>query len=308
MTVFEEFRRMTACYPVLEVQPEWVIESENMGSKEKSWYLVPELNESNWLLKYPRRPGSGEHWAEKITSEVAKILGIPCARVELARFNNRVGSVTENIVPDDQELVHGNEVLEYHVPQPDARVLNFRLSDHTLQNIWAALDNAFESDRDAVEAKGQFSHYLVLDAVVGNVDRHSENWGLLQLQGGDQLVESLSPSYDHGSSLGRELSDERREQRLANGSVGEYAERGRGGVYWSDADRYGPSALQLVRLASGEYPALLLPAIENLRQLDDVTLHHIVSKVPNDWMSELAKSFALELMSYNREQLRGVVR
>ena len=263
---------MTDYYPIIEVEPQQVLQPEGMGSKEKSWYSVPEINQSKWLLKHPQRLGSGDHWAEKIAAEVANVLGVPCARVELARFEGRVGSVTENIVPDDCELVHGNEVLEFRLPQPDNGILNFRLSDHTLENIWVALDNAFGSDHDASEAKRQFAQYLVLDAVVGNVDRHSENWGLLQLRSGTQPVESLSPSYDHGSSLGRELSDQRRAQRLSNGSVGEYAERGRGGVYWSDADRHGPSPLQLVRLASNEYPGLLLPSIENIRQLDDVTL------------------------------------
>ena len=44
------------------------------------------------------------------------------------------------------------------------------------------------------------------------------------------------------------------------------------------------------------------------RQLDDVTLHQIVGKVPIGWMSEPARSFAVELMRYNREQLQGVIR
>ena len=171
-----------------------------------------------------------------------------------------------------------------------------------------ALENAFESDHDAVEAKRQFAQYIVLDAVIGNVDRHSENWGLLKPRSGAHLVELLAPSYDHGSSLGRELSDERRDQRLSNVRVGEYAERGRGGVYWSDSDRFGPSPVQLVRLAAPEYPALFYPAIESLSQLDDVSLNHIVGRVPMGWMSELAKSFAVELICYNREQLQEVIR
>ena len=297
---------MTAYYPIVEVQPNQVLQSEEMGSKEKSWYSVPEINESNWLLKHPRRLSSGEHWAEKIASEVAKILRIPCVRVEFARFGNRVCSITENIVPNDCELVHGNEVLEFRVPQPDAGILNFRLSDHTLGNIWVALDKTFASDHDASEAKRQFAQYLVLDAIVGNVDRHSENWGLLQLRSGAQLIKSLSPSFDHGSSLGRELSDERREQYLANGRVGEYAERGHGGVYWSARDRYGPSPIQLVRLATREHPDLLHPAIESVEWLDDTSVHRIVNLVPIGWMLESAGSFAFELMLYNRDRLKEV--
>jgi len=39
-------------YPIIEVQPEWVVEPEGMGSKRKFWYRQTEESAA-WLFKYP---------------------------------------------------------------------------------------------------------------------------------------------------------------------------------------------------------------------------------------------------------------
>ena len=81
-------------YSIIEVKREWATESEDMGSKDKFWYLHPE-DENAWLFKYPR-PDTGEHWAEKLAAEVSALLEIPHARVELGIFENAKGSVTKS--------------------------------------------------------------------------------------------------------------------------------------------------------------------------------------------------------------------
>ena len=69
-------------YPIIEIQPEWVIAEEDMGSKPKFWYRAS-ADEAEWLFKYPQRD-TGQHWAEKIAAELANATGIPHAPVELA--------------------------------------------------------------------------------------------------------------------------------------------------------------------------------------------------------------------------------
>ena len=71
---------MSDLYPIVEVTRESVSESEEMGSKDKFWYLHPKTEEG-WLFKYPRC-NTGEHWAEKIAAELANLLEISHARVE----------------------------------------------------------------------------------------------------------------------------------------------------------------------------------------------------------------------------------
>lgn len=62
---------------------------------------------------------------------------------------HRRGSVSESFVCDDQELVHGNQVLEWSVVGYDSN-LRFGQSDHSFDNIWNSLDRVFE-EREAVE-------------------------------------------------------------------------------------------------------------------------------------------------------------
>ena len=293
-------------YRVLKVESENEIQTEEMGSKAKSWFLIPEENDAEWLFKRPQREGSGEPWAEKIAAEIAGLLGIPHARVEFAEYQGIRGSVTENIVPDHHNLIHGNEVLESTFLYQDNRDLNFHSSAHTLGNIWLALDAIFGLDAVRLDAKNKFAEYLVLDAVVGNTDRHSENWGVLQRQDASRGIESLAPSYDHGSSLGHELMEERRGLWFKRG-VDVYVQRGRGQIYWHRTDGHRPSPLELINLAVYEYPEPFRKAIAKVDNLDDSALQGIVNAVPDGWMEPSTRKFAIELMHYSCGRLREAI-
>lgn len=292
---------MNRPYPIIEIQEEWVFAPEAMGSKYKFWYRQADGG-VNWLFKRPRG-NTGEHWAEKIAEAVANRLQIPHARVELAVFSRGMGSATESFVVDGEELVHGNQMLAVSAPSydPDMR---FGQSAHTLENIWAALDRVFVESDAAEDAKRQFAEYVTLDAVIGNTDRHHENWGVVIEWTGEEWVGFLAPSFDHASSLGRELTDENRDRILNENSVGHYAERGRGGIYWTRDDKRAPSPLELARLAAERYPRLFSPALENLNDLSESSLWQVVNRVPDYWMSKSAKRFAVPLMRYNLERLR----
>lgn len=83
---------------------------EQMGTKAKFWYRAP--NGEEWLFKFAR-DRTGEHWSEKIASEIGAALGVPCAHVELAYCDGLLGSVSRSFIDSDQEsLVHGNELLQ----------------------------------------------------------------------------------------------------------------------------------------------------------------------------------------------------
>ena len=148
------------------------------AAKSKFWFLRPGENERRWLFKYPR-PGTGEHWAEKIAAEVAGLLAVHCASVELAISQGLYGSATESFIENDQQLFHGNQILASRVGDYDPK-LTFGHNRHTLQNIWLTLERSFETPEGADAAKARFASFLVLDAVIGNTDRHHENWGLAQ--------------------------------------------------------------------------------------------------------------------------------
>ena len=291
-------------YPVIEVDAA-ALRPEDMGSKSKFWYTSRE-DGAQWLFKHPRAD-SGEHWAEKIAEQVAGLLGIPRGEVELAVFGGARGSATKSFIEDKQELVHGNQILGRTETGYDADMV-FRQSSHTLQSVMRGMDRVFELPEAAERAKRQFAEYVALDALIGNTDRHHENWGIVRRCEGSGWVGSLAPSYDHASSLGRELTDERRDARLRNGGVGRYLERGRGGIYWEQDARRVPNPLRLALLAVERYPDIFVPALRNLDRLSESSIVRIVNRVPDDWMSESARRFAVSIMRYNIAKLQEVVR
>src|SRR4051794_26944632 len=85
--------------------------TEPIGSKEKFWFRDP-TDQSLWLFKRARA-GTGEDWAEKIAAEIAELLGLPHAGVELAHHEGAPGIATKDFTADQRhgDLVHGNELL-----------------------------------------------------------------------------------------------------------------------------------------------------------------------------------------------------
>ena len=293
-------------FSVIGVQSHWVLEPEEMGSKRKFWYSPPGKEQPRWLFKYPQS-GTGQHWAEKVAAEIAGSIGIPRAGVELAEFNGDRGSATKSFAHDGVELIHGNQILAAFLDDYDPQK-RFRQSDHTVHNILNAVDRIFEEDAAKRKAKELMAEYMVLDALIGNTDRHHENWGVILRRRQDKWVGALAPSFDHASSLGRELRDDKRETRLANGRVGAYVERGRGAVYWSTTDSHGPSPMELVRRSADNYPEIFLPALRKLDRINEASIDDILHRVPIGWMSRRAMDFAKAMVMINLVQLREVLR
>lgn len=292
-----------AAYPILEVRTNWHPAPEPMGSKRKFWFRSDATGGRDWLFKYPR-PGTGEHWAEKIAAEVASALRIRHAKVDLADFQGHRGSATESFARGGRELHHGNDLLEGAVYGYDPKK-RFGQSSHTLGNIWAAMDYAFVHPGTARRAKTIIAEYLVLDAIIGNTDRHHENWGLLRRRTAGGWHAMVAPSFDHASSMGRELQNTRRERLLAENRVGSYVERGRGGVYLEED---GPqiSPLDLLRRSVDNHGRYFSSALARLRRLDAVTIAAIVDRIPDDWMSAPARTLAVAIMCYNFNQLQDL--
>ena len=79
---------------------------EQLGSKPKFWCV--DDNGHPWLFKYTRE-NTGEHWAEKVAAELAVLLQLPAAAVNLAEFEDRKGCCSKSFItnPKVETLVHG---------------------------------------------------------------------------------------------------------------------------------------------------------------------------------------------------------
>lgn len=277
-------------YPIISIPLEAREDTEQLGSKPKFWVL---LDGQRWLFK-EARPNTGEDWAEKAAAEIAHALHINAAKVELAEYNGKVGCISCNFVDVDagEALVHGNEIMAWSVTGYDKAKI-FRQADHTLENIQLAIRAlAGFADTDAVLT--ELASYMVLDALIGNTDRHHENWGLRAHSPVVQQARVLSaaPSFDHASSLGRELLDAKRAELLKNQQVTRYISKGRGGIFRDPDQAHGENPLRLVQVAARAYPSYFRPAIARVAALEVQTLHRIFQRLPPERASDTAKRFA----------------
>jgi hypothetical protein len=297
-------------YPILTVDPNSVEDEEQLGSKPKFWFRH---EGRRWLFKEVR-PNTGEHWAEKVAAELAVLLGVTAAKVELAECLGKRGSASQSFIQARRKevLVHGNEVLAGAVTGYDM-TKRFRQSDHTLDNIIRAVESVFDPGPRRMAAAEHLCGYLTLDALIGNTDRHHENWGLViaredtsnAFAGGAFAPISLvvAPSFDHASSLGRELLDAERERRLKEKSVLHYIKKGHGGIFGTVSDKHGLSPLGVALLARQRYPKLFERWWQRLAELDELQMRQIVELVPPDWISPQARDFALAALCASRHEL-----
>src|SRR5689334_22831207 len=97
----------TAPYRIVRVPSDARLMEEPMGSKEKFWWR--DQAGQHQLFKRSRA-GTGEHWSEKVASELGALLELPCARVELATWRDTPGCIVQSFLRDrSAPLVHGNE-------------------------------------------------------------------------------------------------------------------------------------------------------------------------------------------------------
>lgn len=151
-----------------------------------------------------------------------------------------------------------------------------------------------------------FIGYLMLDAWIGNQDRHDENWGVLRMNEGNLF---LSPSFDHGSSMARNEPDDSRLLRLTTKDmprhITSFVASARSGFFPVGAVPKTPPLYTLE--AFQQAAAQSLPAAEEWRErLHAITPSQIVDTinlVPEAWMSQPARAFTAELLRLNRERI-----
>ena len=133
---------MADIYPILELSVDSPETTEQLGSKPKFWFRM-ENDEQPWLFKFTRE-GTGEDWSEKIASEIAALLHVPAARVELATFMGKRGCASRSFVQTHAgfDLIHGSELLPGRVLGYD-RHKRWQQSDHCIENILKVVQHAF---------------------------------------------------------------------------------------------------------------------------------------------------------------------
>ncbi len=189
------------------------------GSRPRLTLVHNQTNQTFFFKTYTHNPR--EVWAECLASHIAELVGIKAQAVTIktapkglvramkTRYGNvlprdwkPIGTLARNIFPKNIDITYGSAIV-----QTPTEPL-------TLEQIEIRMKSKYYAAEDLLQA---FSDMVIFDVLIGNMDRHHENWGICEdkkykqqlLFEKKQLVglRNYTPLFDHGSSLMFELSD-----------------------------------------------------------------------------------------------------
>jgi len=97
---------------------------------------------------------------------------------------------------------------------------------------------------------------LAFDALIGNTDRHHDNWGILLTQSTDGIIASLSPAFDNGTSMGYEIFEENFHKFNTEEKLMHYIGKGTHHLRWHQDDTARMSHSELLVKLVRTYPDL----------------------------------------------------
>ncbi|MGF6697597.1 hypothetical protein OKW38_002209 [Paraburkholderia sp. MM5496-R1] len=304
-------------FPIIDVPLGAAELFEQLGTKEKFWYA--DVRFGHTLFKQGR-PNTGENWAEKLACELADALGMPHAFYELARCGDQAGVVSPSFVPSKGRLVHGNEIFAKTKPYVEyADAKPYRSRAHTIRLFAAFFKHTddgklllpptdFAAFESVTTAGDVVVGYLMLDAWIGNQDRHDQNWGVV-IDPADRKHLFLAPSFDHGSSFARNLTDAACEDvvqtRDKRRHISAFVQRARSGLYPHGA---ADGSKSLLTIDAFFYMAKLWPdaSLAWLNRLAMITPERIADTValfPDEIATPVRKRFLVEFLILNRQRL-----
>lgn len=296
-------------FDVIQVNSALANSLEPLGTKRKFWYS----DGTKRILFKAEERGTGEDWAEKITCELCALLGLPHVHYDLAydEANQTPGVVCLDFAVPPVSLILGNQLLlARDTAYPVGEGKRYRIHEHTVEAVAQVLRRLAppadwpSSDLAGVtSALDVFIGYVMLDAWIANQDRHHENWGALS----DGKSLTLAPTFDHGASMARNLSDAERHERMTtrdvNRQIPSFTQKARSAFY-SQPDTAKPlSTLDAWRAFGRLSPGAAAAWTNRLKAIDDTAISKLLGSIPPSRMSNICRDFTRRLLEENEKHI-----
>lgn len=244
------------------------------------------------MFKYEREDyDCSEACSEKIAYELAKVLGFECAKIDLAYDNEGKIGVLNYFFSNRFTAPHTDIVAYLNKDS------NERNNYYTVSNIKSVLD---DMNRDLFNG---FVRIMIFDALIGEQDRHEENWGITEKNGEFYI----SPLYDNGDSLLREFKNSENARKYYKGikSFDAYIERSKTIIYKeNNMEKY--RHFELIQYLFDNFPLLVIPEIEKLKILTDDLIEEIVNKIPDELLTSEHKKYIILYLIKRRNILLSI--
>ena len=260
------------------------------GSRVKK--IVIDKNGNKAFFKYEGEQYlTSEVCSERMSYEIAKILGYDCAKIEFAKDLEGNLGILNYLFVDINNNEHMDADSYLNIKEKE------RSKYYTISNIKKTLDELDE------KLFNDFIKIMVFDALIGEQDRHEENWGIEKI--GNEY--KISPLYDNGCSLIRNFKDEKYAEKFYNGSkdFNAYINRSKVNVYKEDnCSQY--KHFELIKYLNEQYHDIVQKEILNLNKLTDNIIETIVEKIPNELLTDMHKKYIIIYLKKRRNILLNI--
>jgi hypothetical protein len=302
----------------------WIIKRQfnTGGTREKFFCQNPKSNVEYFFKQSMFKEGKDgkegkdykfEFWSEVIASKLGQCLGFEMVDYNVAIYENKIGCLCPSMLkPDSFENLE--EGVNYLIAK------NRNLIPELNQDKKASKFYTFDLIEQAFEFH-KFNEHLpkiieliIFDTIISNGDRHQENWGFItKMVHEERKTAFFSPIYDSGSSLGRELSEEKIVSMLKNeNQLNSYIDKGVSEIRWEEGNKK-ISFFELVKKLLFKYPnettTFITKVLDNYdkKQVDEM-IQLVDKDVPDEFseykLSDLRKQFISKLIDLRINKLQ----
>lgn len=290
------------------------------GSKEKTLYRAPDrqiykfiIPDHRYLFKLSSNRYPEQFWAEIIAYKIGLLIGVdvPPTFAAVNKENNKTGALIEwffNYPDTITELkVSGLSYMQLLIKDYDSE----KGKQHNFQSIkilHSALARKFKWEMDWLK---HWVATLTFDTLIGNTDRHQDNWGIIWLYKDNKAFPlRMTPVFDNGTGMGHEILKDKFERFNEDEKISRYVAKGCHHMKWSLYDQKRYSQIEFLEKLIGEYPDKK-SVVAKLMKFDTKALEDDIMKltefnIPCPLSSERAR-FIIRLLMFRRERILSML-
>ncbi len=245
----------------------------------------------NYIIKFRKNSPRGltyNHVSEYLGSHIFDLLGIETQETWLGTYKGEEVVVLKDFTTEDSFFVPFNDVGDSSLDVDRERV------QYEYQDIMDMLEANRKLTR-VDETIDVFWDMFIIDAFLGNFDRHGSNWGFIKRR--NQY--KMAPIFDNGSCLFPKVvtdeqcidilaSEEEMERRIFQFPTSQIKLNGKKSSYYDV-------------IASHRFPECDKALERILRRMDLDAIGRVVEEVGS--MSEVRKRFIMEMLAMRYEKL-----